>query len=351
MIIGLFGECMLEQNLLPQVAARTDAPRFGGDTLNTALYLARCLPLLADADKHWQPPRYFTAVGQDHASQQLLQAWQAEGIDISTVQQLADKTLGRYQISLDAQGERSFSYQRSDSAARAYFREQPTALQQQLQQRQLDWCYLSGISLAILTEADRQLLWASLQSFVAAGGHLVYDNNFRPQLWSAADAARWQRQILPYCQLALLTDSDELAIAGLSAEQSRQAALAAGCTLVLVKQGAGPCLIGWQAVGAAPLCWQVPAETVPLVVDSSAAGDAFAAAVLAALFTAPDWQPPLIERAVHCGHRLAAAVLGQHGAIIAPAAMPDFTDLQLALCAGVDAVAAVGGQEEKSDAK
>lgn len=334
MIIGLFGECMLEQNLLPQLAAMTDEHRFGGDTLNTALYMARCLPLLCangDRQQVWQPPRYFTAVGQDLSSQQLLQAWQAEGIDISAVQQLADKTLGRYQISLDSQGERSFSYQRSDSAARVYFRQQPTALQHQLQQRQLDWCYLSGISLAILTEADRQLLWASLQSFVAAGGKLVYDNNFRPQLWSAADAARWQQRILPYCQVALLTDSDELAIHGYSAEQSRQVALTAGCTLVLVKQGAGPCLVGWQTAGAA-LCWQVAAQTVATVIDSSAAGDAFAAAVLAVLITQPDWQPQCIELAIRCGHRLAAAVLGQHGAIIAPAAMPDFSDLQRLFC-------------------
>ncbi len=116
---------------------------------------------------------------------------------------------------------------------------------------------------------------------------------------------------------------------------------------MLVKQGAGPCLVGWQASGAAALCWQVEAQAVATVVDSSAAGDAFAAAVLAVLITAPDWQPQLIEFAIRCGHRLAAAVLGQHGAIIARAAMPDFSDLWLAYSA--DAGSVVVRQEETFD--
>jgi 2-dehydro-3-deoxygluconokinase len=334
MTIGCFGECMLEQS--QTAAAANAAPRFGGDTLNTTLYLARCLRLIPHhSDVHCLPPRYFTAVGSDQQSQQLLLAWQAEGIDISAVQQLSDKTLGRYQIRVDAQGERSFSYQRADSAARAYFRQQPTALQQQLEQGQLTWCYLSGISLAILAEADRQLLWQSLQLFVANGGKLVYDNNYRPQLWSAADAARWQQLILPHCQLALLTDSDEKAIYGWHAQQSLAVALAAGCPLVMVKQGAAPCLVGWQATAATPArYWQVAAETVTTVVDTSAAGDAFAAGVLAVLCTRTQWQQAdIITLAIRTGHRLAAAVLCQHGAIIAPSRMPDLSDLWLELVA------------------
>jgi 2-dehydro-3-deoxygluconokinase len=71
----------------------------------------------------------------------------------------------------------------------------------------------------------------------------------------------------------------------------------------------------------------VPAETVATVVDSSAAGDAFAAGVLAVFITRPQWQhADVISHAIRCGHRLAAAVLGQHGAIIAPSLMPDVTD-------------------------
>ena len=207
-----------------------------------------------------------------------------------------------------------------------------TALEQQLQQRQLDWCYLSGISLAILPPAQRLRLYLVLRDFVGRGGKLVYDNNFRPQLWSAAEASQWQQLLLPWCQLALLTDSDEHAISGLTAQQSREAALAAGVQLVLVKQGAQPCLAGLAAGTPAALtppaaaqCWQVDALPVAQVVDTSAAGDSFAAGVLACWLAAgAAAEPALISRAMQCGHRLAAAVLQQHGAVIDQRLMPEF---------------------------
>jgi 2-dehydro-3-deoxygluconokinase len=73
---------------------------------------------------------------------------------------------------------------------------------------------------------------------------------------------------------------------------------------------------------------------VTAVVDTSAAGDAFAAGVLAVLCTRSQWQQAdIITLAIRTGHRLAAAVLGQHGAIIAPSRMPDLSDLWLELVA------------------
>jgi 2-dehydro-3-deoxygluconokinase len=147
---GVFGECMLEVADLQQHDITATALRFGGDSLNTALYLARCCRQSACAGSEVLV-RYFTAVGQDAQSRLLLKSWHQEGIDVFSVLQLADKTLGRYQIQLDADGERSFSYQRDNSAARFYFREPNTALEQQLQNGQLDWLYVTGNSLAILT--------------------------------------------------------------------------------------------------------------------------------------------------------------------------------------------------------
>lgn len=411
-MIGFFGECMLEQPALAgqaeqseqavqsEQAAQSEQPalteqearaegfRFGGDTLNTALYLTRCFKLLQPVlATQPYPVQYFTAVGQDRQSHQLLEAWRVEGMDTSAVTQLADKTVGSYRILLDAKGERSFQYQRSDSAVRFYFRspgsscspdqqqdlqppanQQPdhqshlTLLEQALRQRQLAWFYLSGISLAILTEADRQRLFEAIVAFVEQGGKLAYDNNFRLQLWSAADAERWQQQLLPYCQLALLTDTDEWALAKRTAQQSVEEALAAGCPLVVVKQGALPCLVGWRSTEPAQSetskseasqselaqpepaqseseqalptsvqavhCWQVPAKAVARVVDSSAAGDAFAAGVLAVLLPLQSaLNEALITAAMQCGHQLAAAVLAQHGAIIDQAAMPSANDL------------------------
>uniref|UniRef100_A0A8W7PL26 Amidohydrolase 3 domain-containing protein n=1 Tax=Anopheles coluzzii TaxID=1518534 RepID=A0A8W7PL26_ANOCL len=89
--------------------------RFGGDTLNTAIYLAR---LLADSP---HDVRYLSGMGQDKLSKQLLADWQAEGVDVSHIVIQPGKLPGLYMVETDAQGERSFFYWRSDSAARHYF--------------------------------------------------------------------------------------------------------------------------------------------------------------------------------------------------------------------------------------
>ena len=334
---GVFGECMLEVADLQQNDITATALRFGGDSLNTALYLARCCRQSAFAGSEVLV-RYFTAVGQDAQSRLLLKSWHQEGIDVFSVLQLADKTLGRYQIQLDADGERSFSYQRDNSAARFYFREANTALEQQLQKGQLDWLYVTGISLAILTPAHRERLFDHIQLFVAAGGKLVYDNNFRPQLWQAATAAAWQDKILPLCTLALLTDTDEVLMFGIdaaaNASASRSRALALGAKLVLVKQGAKPCLAGMAVEGGAGgakqvALWQVAASKVAQVVDSSAAGDAFAAGFLAAwLSEGAPMAATAVTGAIYAGHQLAAAVLGQPGRHYAHSANAAFTTSQ-----------------------
>ena len=67
---------------------------------------------------------------------------------------------------------------------------------------------------------------------------------------------------------------------------------------------------------------RIPAEPVEGVVDTTAAGDSFAAAYLAArLFGA---EPADAARA---GHRLAGAVVRHRGAIIPRSAMPDFDEI------------------------
>jgi 2-dehydro-3-deoxygluconokinase len=67
---------------------------------------------------------------------------------------------------------------------------------------------------------------------------------------------------------------------------------------------------------------EVAAEPVDDVVDTTAAGDSFAAAYLAARLNGVD---PVT--AAKAGHRLAGAVVRHRGAIIPRSAMPDMTGL------------------------
>ena len=101
------GECMVE---LAQTGDNLYRRGFAGDTFNTAWYARRLLP----AD--WQVS-YGTCLGKDAVSDEMLAFFDAQRINTDSVRRLNDRTVGLYMISLNA-GERSFSYWRSQSAAR-----------------------------------------------------------------------------------------------------------------------------------------------------------------------------------------------------------------------------------------
>lgn len=335
--LGFFGEVMQEfsnttvSGVAPLLckantgaAAQAAALQFAGDTFNTAYYLQQLLqqspPQMTTASLGLSV-HYFTGVGQDALSAALQKVCQRAGLQLHG-QPVAGKTLGSYWINTDEQGERSFAYQRSDSAVRAYFSQAGfTELEQALASNQLIMLYVSGISLAVLPEAGRQRLYHAIAAFVGRGGILVYDNNFRPLLWDAVTAAHWQAKLLPLATLALLTDADERLIwqiptasaADLMQHARQQLPAASVC---LLKCGAAPALLSngqWQTA--------VPTQSVSTVRDTSGAGDAFAAAFIWAWLQQGALQRSLpasgLIAAVQAGHQLAAAVVQQPGAIVA----------------------------------
>lgn len=312
--IAVIGECMVELRRAEQGLL---AQGFGGDTLNTALYLARLgqplenLPL----DGQALQVRYVTALGQDGLSSQMMTTWQTEGINTDWVQCLADKAPGLYLIDTAANGERSFTYWRSDAAAR-YWLEQEAAEAILAAFGQCELIYLSGISLAILPPASRQRLLDGLAAARAQGARLVFDNNYRPRLWADKETARAAyAAILAQADIALLTLDDEVALWGdASPAQCIARTQAQGVAEIVIKRGAEPCLVvtKQQQIEVAAIRLD-PA----LVVDTTAAGDSFSAGYLAARL-----QGYNTTEAARAGHRLAAAVIQYPGAIIPQSHMP-----------------------------
>lgn len=312
--IAVIGECMVE---LRRAAQGLLAQGFGGDTLNTALYLARLGQPSEDHPLGSQAlqVRYVTALGQDGLSSQMLAAWQAAGVNIDWVQRLADKAPGLYLIDTAANGERSFTYWRNDAAARYWLEREPAdAILAALGQCEL--IYLSGISLAILPAASRQRLMTALAKARAQGARLVFDNNYRPRLWADQDTARAAyAAMLAQTDIALLTQDDEVALwEDPSLEQTIVRTQDLGVAEIVIKRGAEPCLI----VTAQQRSEVAATRLDPaLVVDTTAAGDSFSAGYLAARLQGSD-----TTEAAHAGHRLAAAVIQYPGAIIPPSHMP-----------------------------
>ena len=99
------GECMLQ---LREERKGKFQQSFGGDSLNTAIYLSR---LGVDTS-------YLTALGDDGWSDAMVAQWQKEGINTSMVRRVAGRMPGLYFIQNQPDGERLFSYWRDTSPAR-----------------------------------------------------------------------------------------------------------------------------------------------------------------------------------------------------------------------------------------
>ncbi len=313
--VGLIGECMIELQASP---TGTITQTFGGDTLNTAVYLARMgAPLGVRAE-------YISAVGDDSFSDAMLHFWQQQGVGASLTRRLPGRLPGLYFIELEPDGERVFRYWRGEAAAKDCF-STPGAEELLNRLAGFDALYLSGISLGILHEDGRRRLLDRLAQLRALGVLLFFDCNFRPRLWGAEpgqalQAARpWYAEAVNLCQCVLLT-GDEAPALGLDAQSpdlpGRIAAL--GPEEVIVKNGGEPCL-AWHA--GQNFC--LPSQSLAQVVDTTAAGDSFSAAYLLGRHLGL-----AVPEAMARAHTLAAAVIGQRGAIIPQSAMPDiFSDL------------------------
>nr|WP_315301377.1 sugar kinase [Raoultella terrigena] len=304
--IAVIGECMIELSEKNAAVNRG----FGGDTLNTSVYIAR------QTDASALAVHYVTALGTDAFSQQMLESWQAEEVKTDLIQRMADRLPGLYYIETDDTGERTFYYWRNEAAAKFWLEsEQSAAICEEL--ATFDYLYLSGISLAILSPQSREKLLTLLCECRANGGQVIFDNNYRPRLWaSKEETQRVYQQMLTCTDIAFLTLDDEDALWG---EKPVAEVIArthtAGVKEVVVKRGADSCLV--SIVGEPQQ--EIPAVKLPKekVVDTTAAGDSFSAGYLAVRLTGGDARSAAVR-----GHLTASTVIQYRGAIIPRDAMP-----------------------------
>lgn len=293
MSIFIFGEAMLEYHS----HGGADGLRYGGDTLNTAIHLARMGLDVA----------YVTAVGTDPISDALVAAWADEGVDTNYILRHPSRSPGIYAIHVDELGERSFLYWRDKSAARDMFA-LPAMAAVLAAAESAPLLYFSLISLAILPH-DGQTKLINLATTVRHnGGKVAYDSNFRRNLWPSVEEARRVSEIaMAVSDIGLPTNVDEQQLNDAPTSETQIAIRwhEAGCNEVVVKAGENGCLYSDSSFPAR----HVDANVV-VVVDSSGAGDAFNAGYLASRHEHRD-----VDTAIKSGQRLATWVIQRSGAI------------------------------------
>ena len=289
------GEVMIEM-------ARGSDGRFGiscgGDTFNTAVYLARAGTDVA----------YATALGDDPYSDGILAMAHAEGVATDLVLRVPGRLPGLYLIETDAKGERHFSYWRDFAPARELF-ELPNwgrIAESMLSARLI---YFSGITLSLYSNTGLGRFLAILEMARKNGVKIAFDGNFRPRGWKG-DLSRTRTvymEALKRVDVALPTYDDEAVLWGdPSPEATVERMQAFGISETVVKNGPNSALV---AAGGQTEFVPVPEVVAP--VDTTAAGDSFNAAYLAARLSG---ETPVAAAAA--AHRLAAEKVRHRGAIM-----------------------------------
>jgi 2-dehydro-3-deoxygluconokinase len=290
------GECMIE---LREAEGGLYARGYGGDTLNTAVYLAR-LGIGVD---------YITALGDDPISDQMIADWASEGVGTERVARLPGKLPGLYMIRTDGNGERRFFHWRENSAARSLMdlAATPDILKSLAG---YDMIYFSAITLSIFAEQGRARLITALRQARQQGAWVAFDTNFRSRAWPDLELARAAYiSAFEVADIVLASTEDLLPLYPDESPENLMARIvSAEAVLKLDKPKS---IVRFEG-----RLHHIKAEPIA-VVDTTAAGDSFAAAYLAARLAGAD---PI--EASHAGHRLAGVVVGHPGAIIPRSAMP-----------------------------
>lgn len=256
----VIGECMLELKLATH---KHLAYSYAGDTYNAAVYAKRAAPSLEVS--------YMSAIGTDLFSKGMLEAFAGESINTDWVMQSPSASIGLYAISTDDKGERSFTYWRKQSAA--------TQVMSLLNEQALiaapksDIIYFSGISLAILSDVDKQKLLDCIVELRANGAQVAFDPNYRPHMWDGKQHAKmWIERAYSMSDIVLPGLDEHRALYGHATLQELKSFLAPfSIAETIIKCDTD----GVYVFNNNNEQFHLPFVPAPTQVDSTAAGDSF----------------------------------------------------------------------------
>ena len=283
--------------------------RYGGDTYNTAYYIAQCAQQSAKKDL---TVNYVTALGDDDISDDMISNFAKAGVHTELIEQVPGAVPGLYAIQTDEHGERSFLYWRSEAPARQLFQTQGASkLKSALMKN--DWLYFSGITLAILYPAGRNELFKLCEEFRSKGGKVAFDINYRPRLWKDEEEARDViNQAYRLCDLALPSYDDEVLLFGVeSPTEVIERIVELGVDEIVLKDGSKEI-----SIYSEKLVQKRSVTSAEVVKDTTAAGDSFNAGYLYTRLAGKS-----VVEATDIAGQLARQVISQVGAIV-PVTIP-----------------------------
>jgi 2-dehydro-3-deoxygluconokinase len=274
---------------------------YGGDTLNTAVYLAR---LGVGVD-------YVTALGDDALSDEMIAGWAVEGVGTKRVARLPGKLPGLYMIQTDDKGERRFFHWRESAAARSLM-DLPETSDILKSLASYDIVYLSAITLSLYGDIGRTRLFEGIKRARESGVRFAFDTNFRARGWPDLKVARAvYQEAFALADIVLASTEDLLPLYPGESTDGLLERIPGGELVLKLSEPAS--ILRLEGILHRT---RAEALTQP-VVDTTAAGDSFAAAYIAARLAGAD---PV--EAARAGHNLAGVVVCHPGAIIPRAAMP-----------------------------
>ena len=291
--VAVIGEAMVE------LSNKINELKFSGDSLNTAIYLKR------ELNNKEKTVSYFTALGDDSISQKMIKYISSEDVNTNFIERRVNLKPGKYQININNEGERSFQYWRNESAAKTLFSKPNHVKFEDL--LKFDLIYISAISVAILPSNIQEDLLVFLADYRKNGGLIVFDSNYRKILWQSKKEAR--AVISKYwgiVDIALPSIDDEKKLFDIANEKDVIDNLVKlGVKFGALKRGdKGPYSLNGDNESNS---YKAASE----IVDTTAAGDSFNGAYLAALINGYSQIISLMN-----GHKLATKVIKYNGAII-----------------------------------
>lgn len=245
------------------IEARAFQKAAGGAPANVAVGLAR----------FGRSVGFLGQVGADDFGDFLAQTLQSNGVDIGGLRRTSRARTALAFVSLKADGERDFMFYRHPSADMLW-----EANQQDLGNAASGRVFHFG-SISLIGEPSRSSTITSVEAAEANGALISYDPNLRIPLWSSKNSARdGMLQGLRHANIVKMSQEELVFLTGTDdVRQGVQRIWHSDLRLLTITSGAGGC--GWFTADDSGTMNGFPVTPI----DTTGAGDAFVAGVLAGL--------------------------------------------------------------------